>query len=35
VIWKNSRFQEHLLGGIKWSLRLLDGDATPSAGRGK
>ena len=33
-IWQDSRFQEHLLGGIKWTLKLADGDATPSGRRG-
>ena len=30
-VWKDSRFQEHLFSGIKWTLKLADGDATPSA----
>jgi type 1 glutamine amidotransferase len=30
-VWKDPRFQEHLLGGLKWALQQLDGDATPSA----
>ncbi len=30
-IWKDPRFQEHLLGGLKWSLRELPGEATSSA----
>lgn len=30
-IWTNPKFQEHLLGGIKWALGLEPGDATPSA----
>jgi type 1 glutamine amidotransferase len=29
-VWKDPRFQESLLGGIKWALKLADGDATPS-----
>lgn len=30
-MWENPKFQEHLLGGIKWALGLEPGDATPSA----
>jgi uncharacterized protein len=30
-VWKDPRFQEHLLGGLKWALKIADGDATPSA----
>src|SRR5262249_38384328 len=30
-VWRARRFQEHLLGGMKWALGLLPGDATPSA----
>jgi type 1 glutamine amidotransferase len=30
-VWRDPRFQEHLLGGMKWALRLLPGDATPRA----
>jgi len=30
-VWQDPRFQEHLLGGIKWALKQLPGDATPSA----
>ena len=30
-VWRDPRFQEHLLGGMMWSLRLLPGAATPSA----
>jgi hypothetical protein len=31
AIWENPEFQKHLLGGIKWSLGLEKGDATPQA----
>lgn len=30
-VWQSALYQEHLLGGIKWALGLVDGDATPSA----
>jgi type 1 glutamine amidotransferase len=30
-VWRDPRFQDHLLGGMKWAVRLLPGDATPSA----
>jgi type 1 glutamine amidotransferase len=30
-VWNDKRFQEHLLGGIKWTLGQVPGDATPSA----
>jgi type 1 glutamine amidotransferase len=30
-VWKDERFQSHLLGGLKWASGLLPGDATPSA----
>lgn len=33
-VWKDERFQKHLLGGLKWATGELPGDATPS-GRGK
>lgn len=29
-VWKDPRFQEHLLGGLKWALKQAEGDATPS-----
>jgi type 1 glutamine amidotransferase len=29
-VWKDPRFQEHLMGGLKWALGLAPGDATPS-----
>lgn len=29
-VWKDERFQAHLLGGLKWTLGLAPGDATPS-----
>jgi len=28
-VWENKRYQQHLLGGIKWALGLEKGDATP------
>ena len=28
--WTAPRFQQHLLGGLKWSLGQAEGDATPS-----
>jgi type 1 glutamine amidotransferase len=30
-VWKDERFQKHLLGGLKWVTGQLPGDATPSA----
>jgi type 1 glutamine amidotransferase len=30
-VWKDERFQDHLINGIKWTLKLAEGDATPSA----
>jgi type 1 glutamine amidotransferase len=30
-VWKDPRFQEHLIGGLKWATGQLPGDSTPSA----
>ncbi len=30
-VWENAAYQQHILGGIKWSLGLEPGDATPQA----
>jgi type 1 glutamine amidotransferase len=30
-VWKDPRFQAHLIGGLRWALKLEEGDATPSA----
>jgi uncharacterized protein len=30
-VWKDPRYQEHLIGGLKWAMKMADGDATPSA----
>jgi type 1 glutamine amidotransferase len=30
-VWKDPRFQEHLMGGLKWALGEVPGDATPSS----
>jgi uncharacterized protein len=30
-VWKDRRYQEHLIGGLKWAMREAEGDATPSA----
>ncbi len=30
-VWKDPRYQEHLLGGLKWAMKMAEGDATPSA----
>jgi type 1 glutamine amidotransferase len=30
-VWKDPRYQEHLVGGLRWAMKLDDGDATPSA----
>ena len=30
-VWKDERFQKHLLGGLKWATGVVPGDATPSA----
>jgi type 1 glutamine amidotransferase len=29
-VWKDPRFQQHLMGGLKWAVGLAPGDATPS-----
>ena len=29
--WRDPRFQDSLMGGLKWALGLVPGDATPSA----
>ena len=28
--WKDAKYQEHLLAGIRWALKLIDGPATPN-----
>jgi uncharacterized protein len=30
-VWENKRYQQHILGGIRWALGLEKGNATPSA----
>jgi hypothetical protein len=30
-LWKDERFRKHVLGGLRYVLRLEDADATPSA----
>jgi type 1 glutamine amidotransferase len=30
-VWRDPRFQEHLMGGLKWAVGLQPGDATPSS----
>lgn len=30
-VWRDPRFQEHLMGGLRWAMGLEPGDATPSA----
>jgi uncharacterized protein len=30
-VWKDPRYQEHLIGGLKWAMRQAEGDATPSS----
>ena len=30
-VWKDERFQKHLIGGLKWAMKDAPGDATPSA----
>ena len=30
-VWKDPRFQKHLLGGLQWAVGLLPGDDTPSS----
>ena len=30
-VWENKRYQQHILGGIRWALGLENGDATPKA----
>jgi type 1 glutamine amidotransferase len=34
-VWQNPLYQQHLLGGLRYVLRLVDADATPSAQEGK
>jgi type 1 glutamine amidotransferase len=29
-VWKDPRFQQHLMGGLKWATGMVPGDATPS-----
>lgn len=29
-VWRDDRFQQHLMGGLKWAAGLAPGDATPS-----
>lgn len=29
-VWNDQRFQEHLIGGLKWTVGQAEGDATPS-----
>jgi uncharacterized protein len=30
-VWKDERYQAHLIGGLRWALKLEEGDATPSS----
>lgn len=30
-VWKDARFQDHLIGGLKWMMKEAPGDTTPSA----
>lgn len=30
-VWKDPRYQNHLIGGLRWAMKLESGDATPSA----
>jgi type 1 glutamine amidotransferase len=30
-VWENKRYQQHILGGIRWALGLEKGDASPMA----
>jgi uncharacterized protein len=30
-VWKDPRYQDHLVGGLRWAMKLENGDATPSA----
>jgi len=30
-VWRDARFQDHLVSGMKWAMGQLEGDATPSA----
>jgi type 1 glutamine amidotransferase len=34
-VWQDPRFQEHLLGGLKWTLKQASGDASPSSAKAK
>ena len=31
AVWRDPRYQQHLVGGLRWAMKLEDGDATPSA----
>ena len=33
AVWKDERFQEHLLGGMKWALKEAEGSAKPSGAK--
>jgi type 1 glutamine amidotransferase len=30
-VWNDPKYQEHLIGGLKWAMREAEGDATPSS----
>jgi type 1 glutamine amidotransferase len=32
-VWRDPKFQDHLLGGLNWAVGRLPGDATPSGKR--
>jgi type 1 glutamine amidotransferase len=32
-VWKDPKFQEHLVGGLKWALGLAPGEATPTGSK--
>ncbi|MEZ6139044.1 MAG: ThuA domain-containing protein [Zavarzinella sp.] len=29
-VWKDARYQQHLIGGLKWTMKLAEGSAVPS-----
>ena len=32
-VWKDPKYQEHLMGGLKWAVGLVPGDASPTGGK--
>ena len=34
-VWKDPKFQEHVLAGVKWALGMAPGDATPTGAKSR